>query len=203
MRVRTVLVVFAAAAALSASHAAADVGPDTLSVSCGVAGQPQPPPCTSGWYTSPVSVVWSASSGLALGSGGLCAERHDCLQQRSGDAAVLHGDLVRHRPDINPQLPAPRRGLDPAASATPDRPPDANGWYNHPVTVTLAGTAFSGIAACTPAQTYGGPATAATRSPAPAPTTRARPPRRASRSAMTRPRRPSRPVPSRPTVWPP
>ncbi len=48
----------------------------------------------------------------------------------------------------------------PAASATPDRPPDANGWYNHPVTVTLAGTAFSGIAACTPAQTYGGPATA-------------------------------------------
>ena len=48
----------------------------------------------------------------------------------------------------------------PPATAVPDRPPDANGWYNHPVTVTLAGTAFSGIAACTPAQTYGGPATA-------------------------------------------
>ncbi len=50
----------------------------------------------------------------------------------------------------------------PTATATPDRPPDANGWYNHPVTITLAGSAFSGIAACTPAQAYGGPPTAST-----------------------------------------
>jgi hypothetical protein len=50
----------------------------------------------------------------------------------------------------------------PSATATPDRPPDANGWYNHPVTVTLAGTAFSGIASCTPPQAYGGPATIST-----------------------------------------
>ena len=50
----------------------------------------------------------------------------------------------------------------PSATATPDRPPDANGWYNHPVTVSFAGTAFSGIASCTPAQTFGGPATPGT-----------------------------------------
>jgi hypothetical protein len=50
----------------------------------------------------------------------------------------------------------------PAATATPDRPPDANGWYNHPVTMTLAGSAFSGIASCTPAQAYAGPAIAST-----------------------------------------
>ena len=50
----------------------------------------------------------------------------------------------------------------PSATASPDRPPDANGWYNHPVTITLAGTAFSGIAGCTPAQTYAGPATTST-----------------------------------------
>jgi hypothetical protein len=37
-----------------------------------------------------------------------------------------------------------------------------NGWYNHPVTVTLSGSAFSGIASCTAAQTYGGPATTST-----------------------------------------
>jgi hypothetical protein len=50
----------------------------------------------------------------------------------------------------------------PTATATPDRPPDVNGWYNHPVTMTTSGTAFSGIAdgACTAPQTYGGPATA-------------------------------------------
>ena len=50
----------------------------------------------------------------------------------------------------------------PTATAVPDRPPDANGWYNHPVTITLAGSAFSGIASCTPAQAYAGPATAST-----------------------------------------
>jgi hypothetical protein len=50
----------------------------------------------------------------------------------------------------------------PSATATPDRPPDVNGWYDHPVTVALSGTAFSGIAACTPAQGYSGPATTST-----------------------------------------
>jgi hypothetical protein len=50
----------------------------------------------------------------------------------------------------------------PTATATPDRPPDANGWYNHPLTVTIAGSAFSGIASCTGPQTYSGPATTGT-----------------------------------------
>ncbi|HEX3979056.1 MAG TPA: hypothetical protein VHW96_22490 [Solirubrobacteraceae bacterium] len=50
----------------------------------------------------------------------------------------------------------------PTATATPDRPPDANGWYNHPVTVTLSGSAFSGIASCTPAESYGGAPTTLT-----------------------------------------
>jgi hypothetical protein len=50
----------------------------------------------------------------------------------------------------------------PTATATPDRPPDVNGWYNHPLTVTLSGTAFSGIAACTAPQAYSGPATTST-----------------------------------------
>ncbi|MGA9859704.1 MAG: hypothetical protein WBQ18_17700 [Solirubrobacteraceae bacterium] len=45
----------------------------------------------------------------------------------------------------------------PTASAVPDRPPDANGWYNHPVSVSMQGNAFSLIASCTPAQTYAGP----------------------------------------------
>jgi hypothetical protein len=47
----------------------------------------------------------------------------------------------------------------PTATAAPDRPPDVNGWYNHPVTVSLSGTAFSGIASCTAPQVYSGPAT--------------------------------------------
>jgi hypothetical protein len=45
------------------------------------------------------------------------------------------------------------------ATATPDRPPDANGWYNHPVLISFAGSAFSKIASCTAPQTLAGPAT--------------------------------------------
>ncbi|MGZ4270232.1 MAG: hypothetical protein ACXVSX_13610, partial [Solirubrobacteraceae bacterium] len=44
-----------------------------------------------------------------------------------------------------------------ATAATAGRPPDANGWFNHPVAVTWSGTdATSGIAGCTQS-TYGGP----------------------------------------------
>jgi len=45
----------------------------------------------------------------------------------------------------------------PTATATLSRPPDSDGWYNHPVVVSFAGTSFSGIASCTPSDTYGGP----------------------------------------------
>ncbi len=37
------------------------------------------------------------------------------------------------------------------------RPPDANGWYNHPVTASFSGSSFSGIASCTAPVTYAGP----------------------------------------------
>jgi hypothetical protein len=49
----------------------------------------------------------------------------------------------------------------PAVQAVPSRPPDANGWYNHPVSVSFAGSdATSGlaVAGCSSA-TYSGPDT--------------------------------------------
>jgi hypothetical protein len=47
-------------------------------------------------------------------------------------------------------------------SITFDRPPDSNGWYNHPVQVVFHGSdGGSGIAGCT-ATTYGGPDTSST-----------------------------------------
>jgi hypothetical protein len=45
----------------------------------------------------------------------------------------------------------------PSAAAIPARPPDANGWYNHPIAVAFSGgDATSGIASCSSA-TYSGP----------------------------------------------
>ncbi|HEV3478928.1 MAG TPA: hypothetical protein VG144_05715 [Gaiellaceae bacterium] len=46
----------------------------------------------------------------------------------------------------------------PAVAAVPERAPDANGWYNQPVTVSFSATdATSGVASCSPANRYGGP----------------------------------------------
>ena len=46
----------------------------------------------------------------------------------------------------------------PAVTATPSRAPDSNGWYNHPLSVTFAGTdATSGIDSCSTPQNYSGP----------------------------------------------
>ena len=46
----------------------------------------------------------------------------------------------------------------PAVQAVPSRPPDANGWYNHPVAVSFAGSdATSGLAGGCSSTTYSGP----------------------------------------------
>ena len=51
----------------------------------------------------------------------------------------------------------------PATTATPDRQPNANGWYNAAVTVTFAGSdTTAGIDSCDAAKTYAGPDTQST-----------------------------------------
>jgi len=60
-------------------------------------------------------------------------------------------------PDQSISFPLNVEASSPTATATPDRPPDANGWYNHPVSISFSGNAFSGIASCTQPVTYGGP----------------------------------------------
>ena len=43
-------------------------------------------------------------------------------------------------------------------TATPSRNPDSNGWYNHALSVSFAGTdVTSGIDSCVPPQSYSGP----------------------------------------------
>lgn len=46
----------------------------------------------------------------------------------------------------------------PSVSASPDRPADFGGWYNHALTITFTGTdGGSGLASCDPAVNYSGP----------------------------------------------
>jgi hypothetical protein len=129
---------------------------NTLSVSC------SPGPSTGGcdqsgaWQTSAVTVTWHVDPVPLTTTG--------CVSQTYIDVAASVSCEVTWAPSGTASISFPLNveTSSPTATATPDRPPDANGWYNHPVTVTLAGTAFSGIAACTPAQTYGGPSSGST-----------------------------------------
>ncbi|HVB27057.1 MAG TPA: hypothetical protein VNE21_03990, partial [Mycobacteriales bacterium] len=52
----------------------------------------------------------------------------------------------------------PVDGTGPVVMGTPDRTPDANGWYNHPVTITWSGQGGSGSVTCDPPTVYSGPA---------------------------------------------
>jgi hypothetical protein len=159
VRVRWILaawVVLAATAAVVAGVAWGDSG--TISDTCGVGGQAQPPPCSSAWYTSPVSVVWNITGSPAQAPLGCQDDVYatDRVASLSCSVTWVGGTTTTVTFPLHVEVTAP------IAAATPDRPPDVNGWYNHPLTVTLSGSAFSGIASCTAPQTYGGPATTAT-----------------------------------------
>ena len=64
-------------------------------------------------------------------------------------------------PGSKARAPAVAIAAPPAVSGgSPNRGPDANGWYNHPVSINFNGTdATSGVASCS-GPSYGGPDTA-------------------------------------------
>jgi hypothetical protein len=114
-------------------------------------------PDANGWYSHPVTITWSgtdATSGMAGCTsatysgpdsatasvpGGTC---HD----KAGNADTGQAFALRY--DATP----PR-----IIGVTLRRPPDFNGWYTHPVTITWTATdSMSGFASCS-AAAYSGP----------------------------------------------
>lgn len=123
-------------------------------------GSPTGTPGYNGWYWSPVSVPWTALdavSGLASagdasfdltttteGPGVSTGSRtvYDAAGNSSeAEARTFHVDLA-----------------DPDITATPDRAPNANGWYTAPVEITFDATdSGSGVVSVTDPVTYSGP----------------------------------------------
>jgi hypothetical protein len=134
-----------------------------LAVPAGVAGAINPaisiaPVLTgtlgsNGWYVSNVGVSWdisplplSASSGCLPGT--ISTEGHThivCTATWSGGVSITYPlDIYIDK-------------TPPAVHAVPSRKPDANGWYNKPVSFSFAGTdATSGVASCS-STSYSGP----------------------------------------------
>jgi len=113
-------------------------------------------PDANGWYNHPVdfsasgsdnlSGIASCNSGTFGGGGSVSASCTD----NAGNVGTAGASI---------QYDASAPSID---SITFDRPPDSNGWYNHPVQVTFHGSdGGSGIGSCT-STTYSGPDTTST-----------------------------------------
>jgi len=106
----------------------------------------------NGWHVSNVHVYWTfdppPDSSTGCDARTLTADgvtHFDCTATW-GSSTTFH-DVF----DVSIDKTAP------AGHAVPGRPPDANGWYNHPVSVSFAGSdATSGLAGCS-STTYSGP----------------------------------------------
>lgn len=112
-------------------------------------------PDSNGWYTSPVAVTFSGDggpSGINSCTSGTYSGPDTSDARVTGSCTDGAGNTASTSVSIHYDGSAP--------NVTPqvERPPDADGWYNHPVKVAFAGQdAGSGVAECTAPVTYSGP----------------------------------------------
>lgn len=157
MRVREILVASVVSVAIAAAPTqSAQAQAGTLSAICASGGVSQP--CTGQWYTTPVSVSWGISGQVTQMGPGCQAGVFSNDDVTKLSCSVTWADMTTSSVAFVLHIEI----SVPSAAAGPDRPPDANGWYNHAVAIAFGGQAFSGIASCTPIQTYAGPNTSGT-----------------------------------------
>jgi hypothetical protein len=112
-----------------------------------------PMPATPGncvpWHNTPVTISWDWDQLTAEVSSGNCS-----TQVFSQDSAAIHvsctvkdkqdGTTTGHSVDLKVDRTPPS-----VTGSMPSRPPDTNGWWNRPLSLTFSGNdALSGIASC-------------------------------------------------------
>lgn len=105
----------------------------------------------SGWFTQNVTVTWDISGATSFDCQGGTVDFD--TSAKTFECTAYNG------PDWTYQSVTVKRDATPpgTVTASPDRPADSNGWYNHPLTVAFsAQDATSGVASCTSAA-YAGP----------------------------------------------
>jgi hypothetical protein len=115
------------------------------------------------WHTSPVTLHWIFDSGLVSPvSGTACASGKDLVVSDDTSGTELTCSVTSVTSGTLTQTATVRVDQTPpeVTGAVPARPPDHDGWYNHPVAFAFTGSdATSGVAGCEIA-TYAGPDTA-------------------------------------------
>jgi hypothetical protein len=114
----------------------------------------------NGWYNSPLTVSFAASDPISgLDS---CPAAATYSGPDSGSAVVSGLCVDRAGNGAVTSFALRYDATAPEATASSSRAADANGWFNHPLTVGFQGTdATSGTDNCTAPQTYAGPDTSA------------------------------------------
>jgi hypothetical protein len=109
-----------------------------------------------GWQTQAVQLVWVWDNATWMASGGTCQDQWFSQDTRG---TSVFCEITHRTSGARYQLPVTIHvdRTAPTVTPRPTRPPDYNGWFNHPVFVGFAGAdATSGVASCTTAG-YGGP----------------------------------------------
>jgi hypothetical protein len=124
---------------------------------------PPPPPtgsCSPGpadcfaWHTGSVRVTWAAPPPGVVASG--CAGATISTDTAGVPVGCTWVNAVTGEA-TGTTVVVRRDGTPPSVTASPNRGPDANGWYNHEVAISFGGRDnLSGIATCTGAS-YKGP----------------------------------------------
>jgi hypothetical protein len=120
-----------------------------------VTASPVRSPDANGWYNHAVAVNFSGTDATS--------KIASCSSSTYAGPDTASGAVIGSCTDNAGNVGQASFGLKfdstaPSVAAVPARPPDANGWYNHPVTVAFAGgDSTSGIASCSSSTTYSGP----------------------------------------------
>jgi hypothetical protein len=123
-------------------------GPPVVTFAC----SPAPTDC-KGWYTTDVVIRWYWDA-TTIRTEGCAWDKIDTDTQGKVEWCYAENDYASTRVEVRIKVD---KTPPTVTAAVPDRPPDANGWYNRPLSISFHGAdATSGIAGCSVAG-YAGP----------------------------------------------
>jgi hypothetical protein len=110
-------------------------------------------PGSNGWYISNVTVNWD-TQGETDSEG---CDTKTLSAETPGTTLTCHAWNINTNEHVWKSVTIKVDKTAPAVSAAPSRSPDANGWYNHPLTVSFSGTDATSLVAGCSSSYYGGP----------------------------------------------
>ena len=114
-----------------------------------------------GWYTTNVTVNWSVTDPESIILSTTGCDTRTFTANTTGTPLTCTAESDGGTTTISKTFKVDKTA--PATTATPSRPADSNGWYNHDLSVDFNGSdTTSGLESCSPDATYGGPDTSGT-----------------------------------------